>query len=268
MRKRLMWTLALGAVLALAVAGVATAFKPIVMEAGNLVLEANGGVKPTALPKKKMAPITVNVSGNIRTKDGTPPAALRETVIDFDKNGTVNAKGLPACPKGQLTSRSTTAAKKACPKAIVGKGSAEAEVAFPESTPFKARGPLILFNGGTKGGTTLLYLHFYASVPAPTAIITTVKITKIHAGRYGIRTVSNLEQIAGGSGSAIHFDFKVHRIFKYKGKTQSYVSARCSDGHFNANVKKALFLKEAEATVGPPSTELSGTIIRRCISRG
>lgn len=268
MRKRLMWTLALGAVLTLAVAGIATALKPIFMEAGNLVLEANGGVKPTALPRKKLAPITVNVSGNITTKDGTPPPALRETIIDFDKNGTINTKGLPVCQKGQLTSRSTNAAKKACPKAIVGEGSAEAEVAFPESTPFKAHGPLILFNGGTKGGTTLLYLHFYAPVPAPTAIITTVKITKVHAGRYGIQTVANLEQIAGGSGSAIHFDFKVHRIFKYRGKTQSYVSAKCSDGHFNANIKKAIFRKEAEATVGPPTTELSGTIIRPCTPKG
>lgn len=272
MRKRLTWILALGAAIAVAVTGIAVAVKPVVIELGNLVLKANGGVTPKALPKKKMVPVTVSISGDISTKDGTHPPALRETIIDFDKNGTVNAKGLPVCKKGQITVRSTNAAKKACPKAIVGEGSAEADVAFPGMKSFKARGPLVLFNGGVQGGTTTMFIHFYAPVPAPTAIITTVKITKVRAGRYGIRTIAKLEQIAGGAGSAIQFEFKVHRTFTYKGRKQSYVSARCPDGHFNAKIKKATFMNEVNETeaVTPPTlaATLSGTVIRPCTPKG
>lgn len=268
MRKRLMWILALGAAFAVAVAGAAVAYKPVVIELGNLVLKANGSVSPKALPKKKLAPITVKVSGDIATKDGTHPPALRETVINFDKNGTINAKGLPVCKQGQITTRSTKAAEAACPKAIVGSGEAVAEIAFNEQKPFSAKGPLVLFNGGVKGGTTTMFIHFYAPVPAPTAIITVVKITKIKKGRYGTRTVARLPQVTGGAGSALHFDLKVNRNFVYKGKKQSYVSAKCTDGKFQALIEKAIFKKEAEATTGPPSTTLSGTVIRPCISKG
>jgi hypothetical protein len=267
MRKRLIWTVAIGATLAVAAVAVAKTFPPTVIEAGNLVLKANGSVSPEALPKKTMVPISTSISGSIATKDGTHPPALRETVIDFDKNAAVNATGLPVCKQGQLTARSTKAAIAACPKAIVGEGRAEAEVAFPEQKPFKASGPLTLFNGGVKGGTIMLFLHFYASVPAPTAIITPVKITKIHAGRYGIQTVAKPEQVAGGAGSIIRFEFKVHRTFTYKGKKQSYLTAKCPDGHFNAQIKKAIFVNEASGTPTPAAT-LSGTVIRPCKPQG
>ena len=55
------------AVFALAVAGVAQAFKPVIVKSGNLELTFNGGITPSKLPKTKMAPITLNVSGGIKT---------------------------------------------------------------------------------------------------------------------------------------------------------------------------------------------------------
>ena len=70
MRKRLITTLALGAALAVAVAGIATADKPTIVQAGNLKLTLNGGFTPKALPKSgKPAPISLNVSGKIQTID-------------------------------------------------------------------------------------------------------------------------------------------------------------------------------------------------------
>ena len=55
MRKRLTWTLALGAVLALLFAGIAGAAKPTVVKVGNLKLTFNGGITPNKLPKNKLA---------------------------------------------------------------------------------------------------------------------------------------------------------------------------------------------------------------------
>ena len=73
MRKYLLITTALAALIAVSVAGVATAEKPVKVVAGNLELTFNGGFTPKALSKTKLTPITLNVSGKIRTVDGTHP---------------------------------------------------------------------------------------------------------------------------------------------------------------------------------------------------
>ena len=100
-------------------------------------------MSPKTLPKKTYAPVTVNVNGKISTKDGTHPAAFREGVIDFDKNGKIDTKGLPVCKGGQLEARNTASAKKVCGKAVVGSGNGLIQIAFPEQTPIpvKARSP-------------------------------------------------------------------------------------------------------------------------------
>jgi len=117
MRKKLMVVLALGATLALAFAAVSAA-KWSIFQAGNLVLKADGGVTPTALPKKTYAPVKVNVKGEISSKTGGHPAAIREALIDFDKNGKIDTTGLPTCKGSELEARDTKSAKKVCGDAI------------------------------------------------------------------------------------------------------------------------------------------------------
>ena len=80
MRKRLVLTLALGAVVALVVGGIAVAAKPTVVQVGNLKLTFNGGFTPTKLPKSKLTPINLNVSGKIQTTDGKHPPALKQFI--------------------------------------------------------------------------------------------------------------------------------------------------------------------------------------------
>jgi hypothetical protein len=259
MRKRLKWILALTAAIVLAAGGTAAlAAKPTVVVLGNLVLKLNGGVTPKALPKHKLAPITLNLSAELSTKDGSHPPALQIFEAEFDKNGTINAKGLPACKRGKIEARDTASAKAACKSSIVGEGSAEAEVEFAEQKPFKAKGPLIVFNGGVKGGKTQLYVHVYANVPAPTAFITPVTVTKIHAGKYGNKVVGKIPVIAGGAGSTIKFQIKNHKIFRYKGKKQSYLLAKCATGKFYAR-------GSAKFSDG---SRLKGNVIRPCTPKG
>jgi hypothetical protein len=257
MRKRLTWTLVAAAAIAVAVGGVATA-KPTQVVLGNLVFEIDGGVKPKALSKKKLTPITLELAAAIKTKDGSHPPALQTFEAEFDKNGTINAKGMPVCKRGKIEARDTASAKKACKDAIVGEGFAEAEVEFAESKPFNARGPLIVFNGGVKGGKTQIYVHVYANVPAPTAFITPVTVTKIHNGKYGTKVVGKIPTIAGGAGSTIKFEIKNHKIFKYKGKKQSYLLAKCATGQF--------FARGAGKFAGGPT--LKGNIIKPCTPKG
>ena len=78
-RRQTIAAIGLGILLAAALTAVAAAEKPTTVKAGNLVLTINGGVTPKALPKKEMAPITLNVAGKIGTADGTHPPALRRS---------------------------------------------------------------------------------------------------------------------------------------------------------------------------------------------
>ena len=231
MRKQLTQVTVVAAVLTLLVAAAALA-KPEVVRVGTLFLRDNGGISPTKLPRHELAPISANLNAKIGTTDGSHPPAIRSVNLDFDRTIQVNARGLPSCTEQQLVARSTAAAKSACADAIIGFGEGEVEVAFPEQRPFSATGPIILFNGGVHGGTTLVLVHTYVAVPAPTAVIATAKLTSIHRGRYGTHVVAEIPSIAGGAGSVTKFKLTIKRNFTYKGKRQSYLTASCPTGHY------------------------------------
>jgi hypothetical protein len=232
--------------------------KPVTVEAGNLVFTFNGGFSPKALPKSKLAPITLTASGKISTKDGTHPPALQEAIVETDKNGAVNVKGLPVCKSGQLQSRTTSAAKAACSKAIIGTGNTTVEVQFPEQKPIPVNSALTVFNGGQKGGTTTFYIHAFFTAPVSGAIVTTVKIKKIHNGRYGLKSVATIPKIANGSGSVQSFNLKIGKTFTYKGKKVSVLSAKCTDGKLQAHA----------TSVFADGTKASAGIVRTCQSKG
>ena len=217
----------------LIIAAVAVA-KPEKFQVGRLFLRDNGRISPTRLPRQGQAPVTGNLVDEIGTTDGSHPPAIRGLIADFDKSIHVNAVGLPVCRKGQLEASSTATVRKACPDAIVGTGAGEVEVAFPEQAPFSAKGPITLFNGGVRGGTTTLFVHAYVNVPAPTAVVVTAKITRIHRGHFGLHVVAQIPVIAGGAGSPTNFDFKIHRTFTYRGREVSYLTASCPTGHYFA----------------------------------
>lgn len=231
MRKHLIRAGAIGAAFALIVAAGAFA-KPEVIRVGNLFIRDNGGISPSKLPRHKQASVSANLNAAIGTTDGSHPPAVQTIRLDIDKSIHVNAKGLPACKYGQLTNRPTAAAKNACPHAIVGSGNGEVEVVFPDQQPFTGKGQLVAFNGGVHGGTTLLLLHAYVDIPAPTAVVVKTEISRIHRGHFGLHTFTQIPSLAGGDGSPTKFKLKLGRTFTYKGKKESYLTASCPTGHY------------------------------------
>jgi hypothetical protein len=252
MRKKWLVTMAFGALIALTVAGIATAAgeAPVKVRAGNLELTFNGGFSPKALSKTKLTPISLSASGDIKTLNGEHPPALKEFVLESDKNATIEVKGLPVCKSSQLQSQDTKHAEAICKSAIIGTGQATASIAFPEQAPILAQSKIIVFNGGFKGGVTTLFIHAYLTVPTPAAIVTTVKITKIHNGRYGLKSVASIPKIAGGSGSVTHFNLTINK--------KGVLLAKCPDGKLQAH----------GTAVFSDGTRASAEIIRTCTGKG
>ncbi len=258
MRKYLKITIALGALLALTVAGVASGAgskeKGVV---GNLEFEAGGSFSPKALPKSTLAPITLTAEGKIKTLDGTHPSPLKEVLVETDKNGAVFVKGFPTCKSSQLQSQDTKHAEAICKPAIIGKGTTNVEIAFPESKTVPVSSKLLVFNGGEKGGVTTFYIHAYITLPVPAAIVTTVKIKKIHHGRYGLLATATIPKIAG-EGAVTAFSLKIGKNYTYKGKKVSILSAKCPDGKLQAHA----LAKFAD------NTQISTEFVRPCTGKG
>lgn len=227
---------------------------PVTVTAGNLEVTANGGITPKAFPKTRFAPAAFWAEGKIATLDGSHLPAAKTFVIKGDKNVELTVKGYPTCSASKLQSRDTKAAEKVCGTAIVGEGQATAEVVFPEQKPILAKSKILAINGGEKGGVVTLYVHAFLSAPVTAAIVTVVKIKKVHDGRYGTLSTSTIPKIAGGAGSVKSFTLKLNKKWSYKGKQVSLISAKCPDGKLQANV-------QANFADG---TQANATVLRTC----
>jgi hypothetical protein len=260
MKTRLGWTATLGMVATIALAtfavaaGNATRNVPVVVRAGNLVLTVNGGLLPRSFPKHSFAAAGWHASADLATVDGSQPPALKKAIFDVDKDVLVDVHGLPTCERSRLIAQDTTHAVAACGDAILGQGKGTVRVAFPEQAPFEADGPLLLFNGGVRAGVTTLYFYSYVSVPAPTAVIAPMTITRENDGPYGTHIVISVPVIAGGSGSVVHTELTAQRRFEVAGERRSALMIRCSRGRIFA--RGSFEFRDGSL--------LSGHIVRAC----
>lgn len=246
---------------ALALATVALAEKPVTVRAGNLVFTANGGVTPKALSRKTMEPIALTVQGKIATADGSHPPALVEAIVDTDKAGTIDARGVPTCKQGQLEAQTTDNARKICKAAIVGTGTTDVEVSFAEQSPIQIHSQLTAFNGpgGGKGSATIL-IHAFLTNPISAALVTTVKVSKHSSGPFGTRSIASVPKVAGGSGSVTAFSLTFpKKLFADKGTKHGYLLAKCDDGSF---------LAQAEAKFNDGTKVGPAKITRACTPKG
>jgi hypothetical protein len=194
----------------------------------SIVLRADGGFHPRALPRQRFAPIDFQGHFDIAARGGGKPVALEEAVIDFDRDGRLSAGGLPVCPAERVAEAGPAQARQACPGAIVGTGSIEALIALPSGT-VTASSPLTIFNGPPQAGNPTVVLHARTTVPVPQTFAIVVPIER-RPGEFRYRATLALPPIAAGLGAVTHVDVKVGRRFSVNGQRRSYVAAHCSDG--------------------------------------
>jgi hypothetical protein len=224
---------------------------------GNIVVVADGSFHPEVLPKRSYAPIRIGGHATISTKDRTTPPPLKTVFLLFDRNGHLETQGLPTCRPDAIADKTVSAARQVCGRAIVGTGTAKAILTFPGQAPIPATSPLTFFNGPGNGTDATVVIHAYTTTPVPTTYVVVTTIAKVHIGRFGYAVSTDVPSIAGGYGSLTAGSLAIHRTYPYRGHTNSYTSARCSDGLLEARGK----LTFVDGTV------IAGTLFKPCWAR-
>ncbi len=225
---------------------------------GRVEFDAGVSIAPRKLPARELAPIALQAHGRIANQYGGHPPALREVLVNVAKDVAIDTAGLPACPLRRLESSRVAAARRLCHEAIVGGGVAHIGFASSETI---VEAPLTLFNGGTSGGETRLFVHSAISVPQP---IPLVAIGKISPEQNGLISVWRLPSILEGDGSLVDFRLKVNRRFESGGTDRSYLAAKCIGDAFRINIPKILFRNEAKTPGVGAQTQLKGRLVAPC----
>jgi hypothetical protein len=197
------------------------------IKVGNLVLKADGGFHPTALPRSHYAPIDFQAHADLINTEGGAPTPLEELVLDFDRNGKLETKGLPVCPPARIAHATTGQARKLCASSIVGTGHVGA-IFFFEGVAVKARVKASLFNGPRKNGNPTLIGHAYTTIPHPRTYVVVIPIER-RSGAYAYRATFEVPKIAA-EGVLTHIDGRIGKRYLHHGKKESYASAKCTNG--------------------------------------
>jgi hypothetical protein len=256
MRKRLTLTASLAvATMALAVTAALAANPAGPGPDGNLQ-GMKSTVSPSKLSKSKFQPASLKLVtdlSNAVTGNGVPVPANR-AVLDFDKNVKLYTKGIPTCTNAKLQNTSTSQAKAACSRAIVGHGSATVLIPVGPQV-FTEPVTVTAFNGRPSGGRPVILVHTFGSTPVQNTTILIGTISNYNRHGYGPRLDVQIPPIAGGTGSLTHFQTTVNRKYRYRGKKRSYVSAKCPKN------KK---LKSRGAFTFMDNQTLTPTYVQRC----
>lgn len=213
--------------LALAVLCVAGPAWSEMRQVGNLRITFDGDISPSSLPRDRPAPISVHVNGAIETTDGSHPPPVRRVEVALNRNGKLTTVGLPSCPSARLQSTSSEEALVRCRPALVGRGSFGADVEFPGTEPFPARGRALAFFGSRQGQKALL-IHLYVTAPVQTTLVIALKISRGGSGEFGNVLSARIPPLAGDLVSVTEIDLTLGRTYRYRGERRSFLSASCA----------------------------------------
>lgn len=216
-----------GLLVAALVAGAASG-EPALVEVENLVLRADGGFQPRALPANRFAPTDFRGWVSIESKDGSVPVPVRQVVVDFDRDGRLSAGGLPVCDPARIAEATPAEARRTCASAQVGTGQIRATISLAGG-PVPASSPLSLFNGPRQGGKPTVVVHAQTTVPALQTYAIVVPIER-RRGPFRYRATLDVPPLAAGLGAITYVGVEIGRRFRSGGERRSYAAARCGSG--------------------------------------
>lgn len=159
------------------------------------------------------------------TPQFTPPAT--QTVLTFDRDFRFDAGTLAQCNLASLAGKDAAGARAACPRSIVGQGSAVIRTLAGGTL----NAIVSAFNGAKTGGNSTIYLHTDVQGSTTKPILT---------GTLRGNTLTVDVPVTPGT-AIVHFDTTINQVVSKKKRNKKtgklvktfYVSARCSDGAWN-----------------------------------
>lgn len=208
-------------------------------------------------------PVTVRLHTSIKTADGTRPPNLRRISFEVNRYGRISTAGLPACRPSLLESTDSATALSRCRGALVGRGDFYANVEFPDRPPFPVHGRMLAFNGRF-GGRPAVLLHVYGSTPVDVTVVLIFRIRHPAKGKFGTALSTRIPRLASDLGYVTDVSLKFNRIYRYKGRERSFLSARCAAP---AGFPGALFSFTRGTFVFAGGKHISTTLTRTCTVR-
>ncbi len=205
--------MAVAAVLALVFSASAFA-KPHTIRAGNLFLMDDGGISPSKLPKHEPGPGLGPYRREDRDHRRQPPARGRDPEHRLRQDHPGERQGPAGLQAGKARGPLRPPSREeGVPRRDRRLRRGRGRSRLPRTGAVRRQGPHRPLQRRSQGRHHALFVHAYVAVPAPTAVVARVRLTRINRGHYGIHTVSEIPKIAGGAGSVTAFRIAIDRRF-------------------------------------------------------
>jgi hypothetical protein len=234
-----------------------------VKRSGAITVIFNGGISPRKLPRHGTMPVGVQMGGKIKSSDSANPPVLKRIVLDINRAGVIQTRGLGRCGLRKLKVATPAGAKRACANALVGGGSVTSRVSLPEQGAFASIGSLLAFNARYKGRPAL-FAQVSSGAPLPLTYVIIFKVKK-RKGTFGTSLIGILPPIASSYGYISAFNLSLRRTYRFKGRRMSYASAGCpAPKGFNS----VTFPMAKVTYIFEEGTSITETLNRECRAKG
>jgi len=228
-------------------------------ERGDLFVRFDGALTPEALPRHARAPISVYVSGTVKTLSGKRPPAMRQITIAINRGGTLDTRGLAVCRREQLEARDRRQALSACGPALVGRGRYVAALALPDQMTVWTKGRIFAFNAIVDGRRAIL-AHVYDDEPVPISRVFVFRIRHTR-GTFGTVFTGSFPASLNRHGYIKQISLKLRRTYVYRGRRHSYLGAECDAP---AGFTVGIFPFARVGMAFEDGRRLASTLIRTC----
>lgn len=260
MRNRLAGIALLVALLA---ASCATLAQGETQQIGSMQLTVTAKLAPNKLPRDQLAPTSVSIGWNIASTDGTEPPKLKDIEIQINRNGILDATGLPVCDYDKIQPASSARALSNCRSSLVGKGSFSALVGLEGQERYVAKGQMLVFNG-VENGKPVLFGHIYSDYPFANSFVIVFDVKRQKQGAYGTTLSATLPANLRAWGNLTQVQMRLSRNYRHRGERRSFLSASCPTPKA---INVALFRLAKTEFSFTGGTDVSSTLTETCKAR-
>jgi hypothetical protein len=182
-------------------------------------------VAPHVLPRETPAPVSVLLSGSVRSVIGDTLPRLRRITFAFGARGGLDTAGLPVCPRARLRNATRPQALSRCGGALVGHGSILVQIPLGPKRPLIAKAAALAFNG-RRSGRPAVWMFAYSASP-PVSFVLPFTLHAVRKGPYGLLLQAPLGRAFGPWPRLRAFRIELGRQYRSGGESHSYLSASC-----------------------------------------